>query len=273
MKNFSEKTAYIVGGSSGIGLSIAGALSKKGAHVVIFARRKDRLDGCLAQIEGCAVSESQRFSCMQVDVSDRDEVEAAMFRAVSEFGAPQVLINCVGRARPLCFEEVTYKQFDETMKTNLYGAWNTISTLLPYMKERGGYIVNVSSMSGLIGIFGYTDYSASKFALIGLSEALRSELRRYGINVSVLCPPDTDTPGFQEENKTKPPETRAISARAKLMQPDEVARALIKGMERGEFLIIPNFDGKLTFAVKRLFPGLVDFIMSRDIRKAQQGRT
>jgi len=156
------------------------------------------------------------------------------------------------------------------MKTNLYGAWNTISALLPHMRERGGYIVNVSSMAGLIGVFGYTDYSASKFALIGLSEALRSELRRYGITVSVLCPPDTDPPGLQEENKTKPPETKATSARAKLMQPDAVARALINGMERRRFLIIRGFDGKLTFAVKRLFPGLVDWMMSRDIRKAQR---
>ena len=209
---------------------------------------------------------------MQVDVSDRDEVEAVMSRAVWEFGTPEVLINCVGRARPLYFEDVTYEQFDETMKTNLYGAWNTISALLPHMKERGGYIVNVSSMAGLIGIFGYTDYSASKFALIGFSEALRSELKRYGIIVSVLCPPDTDTPGLQEENRTKPPETRVISARAKLMQPDEVSQALIKGMERGKFLIIPGFDGKFNFVLKRLLPGLVDFIMSRDIRKAQDGK-
>lgn len=273
MRDFSEKTAYIVGGSSGIGLSIASALSRKGAHVVIFARRKDRLDSCLPQIESCAVSESQRFSCIQVAVSDKDEVEAIMSRAVSEFGTPQVLINCVGRARPLYFEDVTYEQFDETMKTSLYGAWNTISALLPHMKERGGYIVNVSSMAGLIGVFGYTDYSASKFALIGFSEAIRSELKRYGIIVSVLCPPDTDTPGLQEENRTKPPETKAIAARAKLMQPDEVARALIKGMERGKFVIIPGFDGKLTFVSKRLFPGLVDFMMSRDIRKAQDGKS
>ena len=271
MKGFSEKTAYVVGGSSGIGLAIAGMLSRKGAHVVVFARRKDRLESCLPQIEGCAVSESQRFSSIPVDVSDRDEVQAVMSRAVTEFGVPDVLLNCVGRARPLCFEDVTFEQFDETMKTNLYGAWNTVSALVPHMKARGGYIVNVSSMSGLIGVFGYTDYSASKFAIIGYSEALRSELQQYGITVSVLCPPDTDTPGFQEENRTKPPETRAISARTKLMQPDDVARALIKGMERGRFLIIPGFAGKYTYLMKRLFPGVVDFIMNRDIRKAQQG--
>ena len=273
MKDFSGKTVYITGGSSGIGLAIARLLATKGAHVVIFARQRDRLESALKQIASCGISKCQRFSYMQIDVSSEDGAEAVMSRAVSEFGAPEVLINCAGRARPLCFENVTYEHFNETMKVNLYGTWNTISALVPHMKKRGGYIVNVSSMSGLIGVFGYTDYSASKFALIGFSEALRSELKRYGIMVSVLCPPDTDTPGLHEENKTKPDETRALTARTKLMQPDSVARALINGIRKNQFLIIPGFEGKFTFMLKRLFPGLVEFIMNRDIKKVQQRKS
>ena len=273
MKDFSEKTVYIVGGSSGIGLATAKMLSAKGTHVIIFARRKDRLESALAEIASCGCSKAQRFSCMQMDVSNRADVEAVMSTAVAKFGAPEVLINCAGRAYPHYFKDITYEQFDETMKINLYGIWNTVSVLVPYMKERGGYIVNTSSMAGLIGVFGYTDYSASKFAIIGFSEALRSELKRYGITVSVLCPPDTDTPGLDEENKTKPEETKAISASAGLMQPDEVARALIKGMQKEKFLIIPGFDGKSTFMIKRLFPRLVEFIMDRQIKKVQQEKS
>ena len=123
-----------------------------------------------------------------------------MAEVVQSFGAPDILINNVGRALPRYFEDVTFEQFDETMKTNLYGAWNTISVLVPHMKAGGGTIVNVSSMAGFIGVFGYTDYCASKFAVVGLSEALRQELRRYGITVAVLCPPDTDTPGLANED-------------------------------------------------------------------------
>ena len=273
MKDFSEKTAYIVGGSSGIGLATANILAAKGAHIIIFARRKDCLERAVEEIASKRISKGQRFSCLPIDVSIRDEVEAVMSRAVSEFGIPEVLINCAGRARPYIFEEITYEQFDETMKINLHGTWNTVSALVPHMKERGGYIVNVSSVGGFIGLFGYTDYSASKFAIIGFSEALKSELKQYGITVSVLCPPDTDTPGFHEENKTKPEETKAISARAKLMQPDEVAWALINGMRKREFLIIPGFDGKSTFMTKRLFPWLVEFIMDRDIKKVQEKKS
>src|SRR5438477_366286 len=83
-----------------------------------------------------------------------------------------------------------------------------------------------ASLAGLIGVFGYTDYCASKFAIVGFSEALRSELKPHGIMVSVLCPPDVDTPGFAVENTTKPPETVAISEGAKPMTPDEVAAEL-----------------------------------------------
>ena len=78
-------------------------------------------------------------------------------------------------------KRIPYAQLDETMKINFYGIWNTISILAPYMKELGGYIVNVSSIAGFIGVFGFTDYSASKFAIIGFSEALQSELRPHGI--------------------------------------------------------------------------------------------
>jgi NAD(P)-dependent dehydrogenase (short-subunit alcohol dehydrogenase family) len=270
MKDFKGKVVYVAGGSSGIGLAIAKLFAAEGAHVTIFARRKDVLERAAKEITSQRVSDGQRFSCKQLDVSARKQVESVMSESVAEFGAPDVLINCAGRARPHYFQDITYEQFDETMKINLYGTWNTISVLLPHMKKRGGYIVNVSSIAGFVGVFGYTDYSASKFGLIGLSEVLRSELKGYGIVVSVLCPPDTDTPGFEEENRTKPPECQAISAHAKLIQPQEVARALIKGMHKGQFLIVPNFDGKFTLVMKRLFPGLVEFVMDEDIEKCRR---
>ena len=117
MKDFSDKTVYITGGSSGIGLAIARLLATKGAHVAIFARQRNRLESASKQIVSCGTSKCQRFSCMQIDVSSEDEVEAVMSRAISEFGSPEVLINCAGRARPLNFENITYDQFDETTKS------------------------------------------------------------------------------------------------------------------------------------------------------------
>ena len=115
-----------------------------------------------------------------------------------------------------------------------------------------------------------TDYAASKFAVVGFSEALRSEMKGFGIRVAVLCPPDTDTPGFAVENRTKPEETRVLSAAAKLMQPDEVARALLAGIRKRKFMIHVNREGKAIEVLKRLFPWLVMGFMDRDIRKVQK---
>jgi short-subunit dehydrogenase len=181
-----------------------------------------------------------------------------------------VLINSAGRARPDYFDRIPCEQMDATMRVNFYGVWHSVSALLPHMKQKGGHIANVSSIAGFLGVFGYTDYCASKFAVMGFSEALRSEVKPYDIRVSVLCPPDTDTPGLAAEEGTKPEETRMIAANAKVLQPEAVAKALIKGIERGRFMIIPGLDGKFTWLIKRLFPRLVDAVMDMKIRKAQK---
>jgi len=267
MKDFDNKRVFITGGSSGIGFSTANLFARKGSHIIIFARGEERLEAAKNEISGNAVSKDQQFSCMQLDVSNHKDVKTVMSNAIKVFGTPDVLINCAGRAYPNYFETISFEQFDETMKTNLYSIWNTISVLLPHMRKKGGHIANVSSIAGFIGVFGFTDYCASKFAIIGFSEALKSELKACGITVSVLCPPDTATPGFEVENRTKPEETKAISANAGLMHPDKVAEAFLNGIIKGKFLIIPGLDGKLTHIAKRLFPGLVDSIMDMAIKK------
>ncbi|MBN1689502.1 MAG: SDR family oxidoreductase [Dehalococcoidia bacterium] len=270
MKDFNGELVYITGGSSGIGLAAAKLLAGKGASVAIFARRKEVLDEALNEIATCRKSPDQKFLAFQMDVSSRDEVNSVLQKAAADFGIPDVLINCAGRARPGYFGDITYGQFDETIKIDLYGVWNTCSFLVPLMKQRGGCIVNVSSLCGFIGVFGYTDYCAAKFGVTGFSEALRSELKTYGITVSVMCPPDTDTPGYAEENRTKPPETQAVSATASIMKPEAVAAALLKGMEKGDFMIIPNADGKFTWIMKRLFPWLVEMVTDSQVKGVQK---
>ena len=270
MKDFNGKVVYITGGSQGIGLAAAKLLAAKGASIAIFARRKQVLDEALKEITGQRQNPEQKFSCFSLDVSKQDEVNNVMQQAVASVGVPDVLVNCAGRAKPGYMGDITYGQFDETIKIDLYGTWNTCAFLVPLMKKKGGYIVNTSSMCGFIGVFGYTDYCAAKFGVLGFSEALRSELKQHNIAVSVLCPPDTDTPGFAEENKTKPPETKAVSASASIMKPEAVAAALIKGMAKGGFMIIPNADGQFTYIMKRLFPWLVDMVTDSQVKNVQK---
>lgn len=265
-----SETIFISGGSSGIGLAAAKLLSAQGHHVVLFARDLKRLENALSLVSACACGQGQCFSCLPMDVADPESARSAMSMAVDKHGPPDIFINCAGRAKPMPFTQVSDRQFDETMKINVYGAWNTTRAVLPHLKKPGGILVHTSSVAGIIGVYGYTDYCASKFAVIGLCEALRAELLPMGISVSVLCPPDTDTPGLAEENLTKPKETHAISANAKTLSAEDVAAALIKGMRKNKFLIIPGGDAKLSVLAKRLVPGLVSSVMDRAVRKVQK---
>jgi len=278
IRYFGDKIVYIMGASTGTGLAAARLLAGRGARVMLFSRSRGKLEKALAEVQASALDSAagsttrQRFAYKTLDISRNDEVRRALEGAVKDFGVPDILINSVGMARPDYFENISYEQFDEIQKTNLYGTWNTCSVLVPHMKKKGGYIVNVSSAGGFVGTFGYTDYSASKFGVLGFSEALRAELKPWNITVSVLCPASIDSPGYLEENRNKPAETHAIEGNAGLMSPDFVAKKLIKGMGRGKLIITPNFMGKVAFLAKRFVPGLMEAVFDGDVKKAQQNK-
>jgi 3-dehydrosphinganine reductase len=270
MKDYSAKTAYITGGSSGIGLAIARELMTRGATVVLIARNHERLESARENLQSLTSNEHQTVHLVSVDVSKMDQVRDTLSKTAETYGAPDILVNSAGIGYSNYFERSPYEKFMDIININLIGTWNSIAVLEPYMREKGGAIVNISSIAGFLGIFGTTAYSASKFGVIGLSEALRGELKRYGISVSVLCPPDTDTPQLAEENKTKPAETKALSGKAKPMSAEAVARACIRGMEKGKFMIIPGSSGKMIYLEKRLFPSMVNWRIDIIIQRAQR---
>ena len=267
---YQNKIAFITGGSTGIGLAIAKSLAAQGSHVVIFARTVSKLETALETIKQSQKNTTQKSTFFSVDTTDHLDVKNVFTKAVNEIGTPDILINCVGIAQPDYFENISFDIFDKTIKTNLYSTWSAVYNLLPHMKQKGGHIVNTSSIAGFLGVFGYTDYCMTKFGIIGFSDALRQELKQYNISVSVLCPPDTDTPGLEAENKNKPKETHAIAGNAKLLQPDMVAQVVLKGIQQNKKMIIPGLDGKMTLLLKRFFPSLVDWIMNNSIKKVQQ---
>jgi 3-dehydrosphinganine reductase len=270
--DFEGKTVYVIGGSMGIGLAVARRLASLGAHLLVGARSAAPLAVAVSTLTAQRRSQQQRIASCQLDVCDDAETRRVLQTACEEFGIPDVFINCAGRAVPNYFEQISYAQFVETLRVNLQGCWSSTAALLPHMRPRGGYVVHTASLAGLLGVFGYTDYCAAKFGVIGFCEALRSEVKPYGIGVSVLCPPDTDTPGFATENATKPRETRAVSAGAKVLSAESVAAALLDGLARGRFLIIPGRAGRLAVLAKRLWPGLVERLMDAQIRRAQRQR-
>jgi short-subunit dehydrogenase len=268
MKDFDKIWAYVIGGSSGIGLAVAAQLLTRGANVVIFGRRLANLKEA-AQALDSHVKPGRRLLTHQLDVTIDDYVRDTITDLLAETGAPKLLVNCAGRSYTRRFEDVSYEIFDATLKVNLYGTRNTCAALVPAMiAAGGGTIVNVSSIAGFIGLFGFTNYCAAKFGVIGFSEALRNELKPVGIDVRVLCPPDTDTPGLHLENETKPEATRQISEKATLMSADEVAQALLKGLAKNTFMIIPGPDGRTTWRIKRFLPGVVYRVLDSMVAKA-----
>ncbi len=255
---FAGKMAYITGGSSGIGLATARHLAEQGCDLVLFARGKARLDAVVHDLKNKAVLPAQRIDSLPMDVADNDDVKKTIDEAIGRFGAPDILINSAGVGVGDRFENISYDQFDKTMKINVYGTRNTVSAVLPAMKAKGsGQVVNIASMAGLIGMYGYSLYGTTKYALVGMSECLRSELKRYNIWVTLVCPPEVRTPLIEEEAKTLPAEARIVKNLAGLLEPDEVALAIVKGIRKKTFLVIPGIAAKSLYFNHRVSNGLL----------------
>ncbi|ADN02977.1 SDR family oxidoreductase [Spirochaeta thermophila] len=268
MRSFENRWVYITGGSSGIGKACACLFAGEGAHIVLIARNQERLARAQEEVAAACRTSNQEVLTLPLDVSQGARIRETLGEWMREHPGPDVLITSAGVAYPNYFERIPDEWFERTIDTNLKGTWYTVHSLYPAMKQRGsGYIVMVSSMAGYIGVFGYTAYSASKFGIIGFASCLRSEAELHGITVSVLCPPDTDTPQLHEEEKTKPPETKAVSGTVKPVPPEFVARELLKGMRKRRFLITPGLEGTLIEKINRHFPNLVYTINQAQVKR------
>ncbi|CAI5994804.1 unnamed protein product, partial [Closterium sp. NIES-64] len=242
------KAVLIVGGSSGIGLCIGEMAVQQGARVAIAARNKDRLASAHKQLEALLLPDtpsSDFLLSVAADAANLDDARRAIDQVVAAFGRLDVVICCQGQSTPHQFEFDTVENQQQLMNVNYWASVYVIRAALPAVKRAGkdGRIMLVSSQAGQVGIYGYTAYSAAKFALRGLAEALQMELEHVGTRVVMLFPPDTDTPQLQQENVTKPAVTKAITEGNKPFPPMAVARAAISAVERGDFLAPVGFDG------------------------------
>ncbi|MCJ7537502.1 MAG: SDR family oxidoreductase [Anaerolineales bacterium] len=278
------KIALITGGSSGIGLAVARSLAEKGAHVWLLARG---LEGLKFALESLKCHEDQHCGMISADVSDWDQVSSAVIQVESEIGVPDLVVNSAGVAHPGYFQDLGVEIFHWMMDVNYFGTVYVCKSVVPGMVARGsGHIVNISSGAGLIGRYGYTAYGATKYAVRGFTDVLRSELKPLGINVSLVFPPDTDTPQLAYEKEYLPPEAKALAGIASLisptledmstlMSPEEVADSIMLQVERGRYIILPGFEIKLLFWLSRflgsgIYP-ILDWLIARAQRDNQQG--
>ncbi len=272
MTDVAGKTIYITGAGGGMGLLASKMLAGLGAHIVTLDRNPS--DATLHEIESARRSPEQRVARYKVDVADREIVLGTVATAIAEAGAPDILINMAGIGGAAHLVDMKFETFDRVIKINLYGTRNIVEAVLPSMLARGnGKIVLVGSMGGIVPVYGYTAYGSSKFAVVGLAQCLRYELKPRGISVACFCPGEVDTPGLAAERKTLHPASAALKKIGGSMPVEAAVRGLVKGIEHDEAMIIPGWKVKFTYWMHRITPdrlwnAVTDAIVAKALRES-----
>jgi 3-dehydrosphinganine reductase len=255
--------AIVTGGSSGIGLATAVQLAARGATVSIIARDPDRMAAAAELVRAAGAT----VRTAAADVADQVAVTGALRRLADDAGPCDVLVTSAGQARPGYFLDLDDEVFRRMMEVDYFGTLYPIRAVAPAMvKRRRGSIVAISSAAGLLGIYGYTAYSPAKFAVRGLIQALRDELRPHGVHVGCVFPPDVDTPQLAEENQWKPAETAAIGGSIKPLTAERVARRTIRAIERERFAIYPDTATALLAGFGPLAAPVLRRLVDRKVR-------
>ncbi len=246
---------YVTGGASGIGLKVAQLLAEQGADVAIFDLRPT--PEALQAIEAARRTPGQQVRGYRLDVGDAEQAIDVFRAAAAEVGAPDLVFNSAGVGgftRP--FEEYPLDRFEAMVRVNLLGSRNVAAAVLPLMRP-GGKLVLVASLAGLVTAYGYSGYAASKHGVVGLAGVLRVECKPKGIDVSVVCPPEIDTPMVRQERPTRPPESHAMKMVAGVVDLDAGCRYIVERALRGQFLIIPGARARFTWLMQKVLPRAV----------------
>ena len=226
MRDVAGKTAFITGGASGMGLAMARSFAKAGMKVVIADIEQAARDAVQAEFE----ASNAEFLVLPLDVTDRAAMEDAAAAAEGRFGKVHVVCNNAGVAVGGPIDEMGYNDWDWVTKVNLDGVVNGIQAFTSRMKVHGegGHFVNTASMAGHISIPGLSVYTATKFAVVGISETMRADLLEHGIGVSVLCPGLVNTNIF-ESQRNRPedmPGASLVPLAARNLSGDQLAQQL-----------------------------------------------
>ena len=178
------RVVIITGGSRGLGLLMARELKKEGARLALFARNRDELMRAKEELDG-----TTSVLAITCDVSERAQVQQAVDIVIQHFGRVDMLVNNAGIIQVGPIEHMTYSDFHQAMNVHFWGALHCTDAVLPHMRRRrSGRIVNIASIGGLIAVPHLAPYAASKFALVGYSDAVRTEVAKDGICVTTVCP-------------------------------------------------------------------------------------
>ncbi len=219
-----DKVAIITGGAGGIGLAAVQKFVEEGACVVIA----DYNEAAGNQVQETFTSRELPVSFIKTDTADRNSVEALVGKTIEKYGRIDILVNNAGTTKDAMLSKMTEQQFDDVININLKGVFNCTQCVIPHMISQGsGKIINTSSVSGVYGNVGQTNYAASKAALIGMTKTWAKELGRKGIHVNAVAPGFTLTPMVQKMPEEVLEKMEAAVSLRRLGKPEDIANAYL----------------------------------------------
>lgn len=263
--NLKGKVVIITGASSGIGKACAEEFAKKGSNVVLAARQYVKLCEITQEIQSKYMVKAL---AVQVDVTKEDDCKALIDQTLLTMGKIDILINNAGISMRALFIDLDLEVLKQVMDINFWGAVYCTKYALPEILNHQGSIVGVSSIAGYKGLPGRTGYSASKFAMNGFLEALRTENLKNNLHVMVACP------GFTASNirnvalnSDAQPQGESSMIEEKMMSANEVAAIIVKGVAKRKRTLIMTGQGKLTVFLQKIFPKLLDTLVYNHFKK------
>lgn len=246
---FANKTVYITGAASGIGFETARQLIKSGANLALFDVQP--LDKALATLQSLNVNNTS-ISTYELDVTDAGMTTQQMTNAAS-VAAPDILMHFVGITGPWTFDDMSQEQFERVININLFGTRNVLAAVRPYLSS-GKQVMVTASMASFTGSYGYSSYSASKFALWGMMQSISYEWQPLGIDITVFAPPPIDTPLTQAEVGVMAKAGVGMKKLAGELKIEEAVKSMLKGVENREFLVVPGIMANIIRLQLRFFP-------------------
>lgn len=250
---FRNKVVAITGGTDGIGRALIDLLIPMGAKVATCGRNHDKLYNLQRDYSNVILH------AMVCDVSHEKECQRFIESTVKEFGGIDILINNAGISMRALVKDLDPNVIRKVMDVNFFGAVYCTKFALPYITERQGSIVGVSSIAGYRGLPGRSGYSASKFALQGWLESLRTELMEENVHVMWVCPGfTTSNIRYAALDREGHPQGQTTMEEGKMMPAPEVAEKILDAIEKRKRTMVMTFTGKRTVFMNKFFPGLAD---------------
>ncbi len=258
MSFFQNKVVVVTGGSDGIGRALVTELMNRGARVATCGRNYDKLYELKATLPG------KPLLIQAADVSSENDCENFIAQVIKTFGTIDILVNNAGISMRALFKDVELETLKKVMDVNFWGSVFCTKFALPYITKQKGTIAGISSIAGYRGLPGRTGYSASKFAMQGWLECLRTEMSEEGVNVMWICP------GFTSSNirnaalgKDGSPQGESPMDEEKMMSSEECSQHILKAIENRKRTLVLTFTGKRTIFLNRFFPNLADKLVHK----------